>query len=38
MAKGDAFLAGDVTIEFPYEPATFWDEQATGKMFHRFHA
>jgi hypothetical protein len=38
MAKKDAFLAGEVTMEFPYEPATFRDEQATGTMFHRFQA
>ena len=34
----DAFLPGDISIEFPYENGAFRYEQATGKMSRRFYA
>lgn len=33
----DAFLAGDVYIDFPYEEAMFRFEKATGKIYRRFY-
>lgn len=33
----DAFLAGDVYIDFPYEEAMFRFEKSTGKIYRRFY-
>jgi hypothetical protein len=36
MVKLDAFLAGDVSVDFPDERATCRYEQATGTVIRRF--
>ena len=33
----DAFVAGDVYIDFPYEEAMFRFEKSTGKIYRRFY-
>jgi hypothetical protein len=33
MVLMDVLLAGDVSIDFPNESATFWYEKATGNVF-----
>ena len=38
MVMMDAFVAGDVSIEFPSERATCWDARATGHVCFRFSA
>lgn len=37
MVAMEAFLAGDVYIDYPYEDAKFRYEKATGKVFRRFY-
>ncbi len=37
MVAMDAFLQGDVYIDFPYEDAKFRYERATGRVFRRFY-
>jgi len=37
MVALDAFLAGDVYIDFPYENAKFRYEKKTGKVYRRFY-
>ncbi len=36
-SRMDAFLAGDVYLDFPFESAKFRYEKATGKVFRRFY-
>ncbi len=37
MVSLDAFRAGDVYIDFPYEDAKFRYEKKTGKVYRRFY-
>jgi hypothetical protein len=37
MVSLDAFHAGDVYIDYPYESAKFRFEKASGKVFRRFY-
>ena len=37
MVSLNAFLAGDVYIDFPYEDAKFRYEKRTGTVFRRFY-
>jgi hypothetical protein len=37
MVSMDAFLAGDVYIDYPYEDAKFRFEKQTGKVYRRFY-
>jgi len=37
MVAMDAFLAGDVYIDYPYEDAKFRYEKKTGKVYRRFY-
>ena len=38
MVMMNAYLAGDVSIDFPSERATIRNEKAAGNIFHRFQA
>lgn len=37
MVKMDAFQAGDVYLDYPFEEAKFRYEKQTGKVFRRFY-
>ena len=37
MVAMDAFIAGDVYLDFPYEDAKFRYDKKTGRVFRRFY-